>query len=218
MGDATSVANLPLGLDAYAGYVDGRYQNTAAIAQRFPNTPLLTITTSPTSHHPADVADLECGDWSIAQAPQALAQGCWCLYTSVSNVGDLLRVVPRSAFKLWTAHYTNTPHLCSPACTPGLPTTADATQWTDHGGAWDESLLADDFLPPWHPKKGTDDMPAVVIAPTGKVVVAAASPDNHLLVFVGPSAEQGAVGHWSVEDVTDQIQVEAPGSDYTIAG
>lgn len=130
------VANLPPGLDAYAGYV-----NRSGIGITWPG-----VSAIPAKYHlsittdgaPAMCADVENG-----------AMSSWAGYTygysSVSNVNGLIARYGRPK-KLWTAHYTGIPHICSPACYPGLATTADGTQWTDHGGAWDESLLADDFF------------------------------------------------------------------------
>lgn len=70
-------------------------------------------------------------------------------YCSVSSVNNLIRDYGRPR-KLWTAHYDPRigAHICSPQCWPGLVTTADGTQWIDHNGAWDESLLSDNFFDP----------------------------------------------------------------------
>ncbi len=36
--------------------------------------------------------------------------------------------IPRHAVRIWTAHCTGRPHLCSPACGYGVDSPADATQ------------------------------------------------------------------------------------------
>lgn len=137
MGDGP-LGNIPPGLDALAGYV-----NVSGIGATWP-----TIQAMPARYHlsittngsPADCADVESG-----------AMGSWAGYTvgycAVSRVNALVAAYGRPR-KLWTAHRDPTigAHICSPACWAGLVTTADGTQWTDHGGAWDESLLRDDFF------------------------------------------------------------------------
>jgi hypothetical protein len=75
------------------------------------------------------------------------------IYTSVSNVRALSQMLAAAGFqhgreyKLWSAHFTFKPHLCSPACGFGMPFTADATQWTDKalGRSLDQSLVSPGF-------------------------------------------------------------------------
>jgi hypothetical protein len=133
------VDHLPKGLDAYAGYVNrsGIGETYLEVVLAFPDAIHFSITTNSS---PAQCADVERGamsDWT----------GYDWGYCAVSNVNELVARFGRPK-KLWTAHYSPTygPHFCSPACWPGLVTTADGTQWTDHGGVWDESLLLDDFF------------------------------------------------------------------------
>ena len=85
-------------------------------------------------------------------------------YSAVSNVNALVARFGRPR-KLWTAHRDPSlgRHICSPLCWPGLVTSADGTQWSNHGGAWDESVLLDDFFdvaqapkPPASPASPTD--------------------------------------------------------------
>lgn len=139
MGDGP-VANLPAGLNAYGGYV-----NDSGIGETYPEVVTLAAAQKAvafsitTNGSPAQAADVEKGameDWS----------GYTWGYCSVSRVNDLIAKYGRPK-KLWTAHQDPAigSHICSPACWPGLVTTADGTQWIDHGG-WDESLLADDFF------------------------------------------------------------------------
>jgi hypothetical protein len=138
MGDGP-VANLPPGLNAYAGYV-----NDSGIGETWPGVQALAkqqnaiafaITTNGSFAQCADVEQGAMSNW----------KGYEYGYCSVSNVNSLIAQFGRPQ-KLWTAHYTGTPHICSPVCWPGLVTTADGTQWIDHGGAWDESLLSDTFF------------------------------------------------------------------------
>lgn len=151
------VANLPPGLDAYAGYVNvsGIGVTFPQVEAKFPNAHHLSITTD---GHPAMCADVESGamsDWT----------GYTVGYCSVSMVNTLVARFGRPR-KLWTAHYDGSigAHICSPRCWPGLVTTADGTQWIDHNGQWDESLLADNFFdflpaPPTPPIPPTPEVP-----------------------------------------------------------
>ncbi|MGH9088905.1 MAG: hypothetical protein ACRDYZ_12485, partial [Acidimicrobiales bacterium] len=152
MYDSVNVSALPAGGDAYAGYVGGHWPTYDAVVARFPGIPVLSIAVNDTED--AEALDIEHGDAVVAQASawnaRQRARGVTLPvnYTSVANVGSLLAPVPRSSIRLWTAHYTGAPHLCSPACFPGMPTTADATQWSDQGGAgtYDVSLLSTTFF------------------------------------------------------------------------
>jgi hypothetical protein len=144
------VANIPASYNApgkaVAGYVNhsGIGVTFPAVVAQFPNAQHLSITTNGS---PAMCADVEAG-----------AMNTWAGYDygycAVSNVNELISQFGRPR-KLWTAHYTGTAHICSPSCWPGLVTTADGTQWTDHGGIWDESLLRDDFFAPPPPAPPT---------------------------------------------------------------
>jgi len=134
------VANLPTGMDAYAGYTDlsGIGITYPAVVARFPNARHLSISVHGSAAMCADVESGAMSNWA----------GYKYGYCSVSNVNAMIAKYGRPQ-KLWTSHYDPAigPHICSPACWPGLVTTADGTQWGDHGG-WDESLLADDFFGP----------------------------------------------------------------------
>jgi len=132
------VANLPAGMDGYAGYVNrsGIGITYPGVVAKYPNAQHLSITTDGVAALCADVESGAMSEWT----------GYTYGYCSVSNVNSLLTRYGRPK-KLWTAHQDPAlgAHICSPACWPGLVTTADGTQWVDHGG-WDESLLADDFF------------------------------------------------------------------------
>jgi hypothetical protein len=130
------VANLPPGLDAYAGYVDRggigiTWPGVAAIPARY------HLSISIHGQAPAMCGDVEKG-----------ALTSWAGYTygycSISYAQGLINAYGRPK-KLWIAHYGEGPHLCTSACGYGFKDRADGTQWIDHGG-WDESLLADDFF------------------------------------------------------------------------
>jgi hypothetical protein len=164
------VANLPPGMDAYAGYTDngGDGITFPGVVARFPNALHLSI-----SVHGA--APAECGD--VESGALRSWQGYRYGYTSISRAQALINQFGRPV-KLWVAHYDPAlgAHICSPSCGFGFQDHADGTQWVDHGG-WDESLLRDDFFapvpvppPPVHPvgppPKGTHVYnPPIVMQP-----------------------------------------------------
>lgn len=131
------VANLPSGLNAYAGYVDngGIGITYPQILVRFPNAQHLSI-----SVHGALAM---CGD--VEKGALSSWVGYDYGYTSISNAQSAINQFGRPK-KLWTAHYTGVPHICNSSCGFGFKGTADGTQWTNHGNLWDESLLSDNFF------------------------------------------------------------------------
>lgn len=139
---------------AVAGYVGGNWPNYHALVAAFPHARHLSVAVNATED--ADCLDVETGDATADQAPAWIARQVKrgvklpVVYTSVSNVAALLAAgVKRDQIRLWTAHYTNTAHICSPACGNGMTTSADATQWTENalGRNLDESLCNPTFLP-----------------------------------------------------------------------
>jgi hypothetical protein len=205
------VANLPAGLDAYAGYVNksGIGITFPQVVAKFPTAQHLSITTNSS---PAMCADVERGamsNWTGYQYG----------YCAVSNVNTLIAQYGRPA-KLWTAHYTGYAHRCSPVCWPGLVTIADGTQWTEHGGLWDESLLSDDFfgapipapLPPL-PLDVKEDTMSITALPNGGVAVSAVGTGtrtNHLLVFTLTNPTNPTNPGYNVLDVTAGIGTTNP--------
>lgn len=116
----------------------------------------------------AECLDIERGDAVPYPAPawvrRQRARGVRrpVLYASVSSMGTVLAAleangITPSAVRLWTAHYTGYPHVCSPQnCGYGLSAPADATQWTDRALNLnlDESLCNDSFFGPPPPPPG----------------------------------------------------------------
>lgn len=154
-GDAIDPAQLPAGLDIYWGYPDGRWDDYQRIAQ-MEGGRAVVMSTVVTAADDGEELDIENGDATDGQAPQwwarQRARGVARpgFYRQVSGVASLMIAlgvakIPRSAYRLRTAHYGAGAHICSPACYRGMPTTADATQWIDHGG-WDESLCSPSIL------------------------------------------------------------------------
>jgi hypothetical protein len=155
MGDGP-VANLPAGLDAYGGYVNrsGIGVTYPGVVSKFPTAKHLSITTNGSAALCADVESGAMRDWTH------YTYG----YCSVSAANVLIARFGRPK-KLWLAHYDPNlgAHICSPRCWPGLVTEADGTQWVDHNGQWDESLLKDDFFDIAPPSTKETD---VLITPT----------------------------------------------------
>lgn len=148
---------LPAGYDAYAGYVDGIYENISQIKARFPSAFILTIAVK--SADIADVLDIESGDATNADAAawfkRALAAGITkpCFYTEASNVNALVDVltsagIPRTAYKLWSAHYAQGNHICGPNTCKATTVACDATQFTNNanGKSLDESAALTSFF------------------------------------------------------------------------
>lgn len=185
------VAALPPGFDAYAGYVNrsGIGITFPGVVAKFPNALHLSITTDGA---PAQVADVERGAMTSWR-------GYPVGYCAVSGVMAQVAKDGRPE-KLWTAHYTGTPHICGPhSCAyPGLTIDADGTQWTS--GAYDESLLLDSFF-----NYGGADM-GLTISADG-CTIAGISPAGHVLVFSADPTKSYAA-RWqpnegvSVSDVT----------------
>lgn len=147
MADAIYPQNLPPGLDAYAGYDSGNWPDFPAIAAAHPSGRLLEIT--PSLANRGQCLDIEAGDARPQDAPTyikwRIASGVVLpkIYFSVSLMPEVLGYcnaagIPRSSYKVWTAHYGAGQHICNGA---------DGTQWIDWGG-WDESLLLDNFFGP----------------------------------------------------------------------
>lgn len=153
MGDAVTPSNLPNGLDAYAAYIDGTYNDYLKIAGQHPNVPTLSITVF--LENAAECFDIENGDGTPAQASTFVQErtqaGVWrpCAYAAVSNMAAVignLSSFERTAYRLWSAHYTNEAHICGPNTCGEIDIDMDGTQWTTHGNTWDESQLVAGFF------------------------------------------------------------------------
>ena len=157
MFDDIDLSLIPKDAPAVAGYVGGRWPTFSRLRSMFPSAKRVSIAVS--ASEDADILDIEAGDatnaeaasWFIRQRKQGAKRPGF--YTSVSNVPALMGVLARAGvgrgdFRLWTAHYTGVPHLCSSRCYYGMPTTADATQYTDHalGRSLDESQVGPSFF------------------------------------------------------------------------
>ena len=163
MADAITPDNLPPGKDAYLGYVDGRWPDYQAIAQREGGRPCygLTVFGNPQI---GDGTDSEPGNATIDQTVTAtkgeLARGVdrpivYCPASWAAQMVDAHSSggVDRSRYRLLTAHYQwpqTLPgfqpgqHFCGPA-TCGYGPGSNGTQWWN-GPAFDLSILDPPFI------------------------------------------------------------------------
>lgn len=163
MYDSVTVSAIPSDARAVAGYVDGDWPTFHLLGRFKANRLSIAV------HSDADAAclDIEAGDATAGQAAGWVArqinrgQKTPVLYASRDTLPAVLRElraagIPRRQVRVWSAHYTDQPHICAPGSC-GAAFTADATQWTDKalGRNLDESLLSDSFFPkaPTHRKR-----------------------------------------------------------------
>lgn len=170
MADSTDAAALPVGLPAYAGYVDGQWPSFRAICARFGHTAhCISITTQGRN---ARIADCEQGDltphsaaqWIARRVPVALG-GLWtprqaerfgiqpvwrpgvyireyCLSSFHAELSDVASALPRSAYVLWIARWIDQ----KPTA---LPAGVDAWQWcADVAAGYDLSVILPSFCRP----------------------------------------------------------------------
>jgi hypothetical protein len=198
MYDAVNVSNLPAGGDCYAGYVNGKWPTYAAVRAKYPGLPVLSI--SVFSAGDADCLDVETGDATAADCPEWVRRqqirGVHqpVLYTFQSNLGAVMAAlngagIPRSAVRLWSAHWGAGQHICSPtACRAAA--TCDGTQW-DSNNNYDTSLLVGSFFTA--PQTAQPAQPAGQPAPAAEdnVVKLISTPGD-----LGIYATDGTYRHW----------------------
>lgn len=155
MADSVNPAGLPPGMDAYLGYTDGSWPDFAVIRAQHPGVPVFGLTVY--LKNEGDGMDVEPGDATPAQSATyvKMRHGAGIarpiIYSSASNTNECRRSLddaglPRSSYRLMSAHYGVGPHICgNPGTNCGYEIDVDGTQWIDHGD-WDESLLRDNFL------------------------------------------------------------------------
>jgi hypothetical protein len=155
MYDSIEVDQIPLNAKAVAGYTGGRWPTWKELVLRFPHAHILPIAIS--ARENAECLDVEAGNATPTDAPawfyRQIERGIDrpVFYASLSAMGLVIVAlnkagIHREQYRIWTAHYTYTPHICGPS--EGLTTHADATQWTDKalGRNLDESLCGDMFF------------------------------------------------------------------------
>lgn len=207
--DTTNPNALPPGLNpGYVfGYLDGKWQTYQALKEKYPTAVPVSITVFGSIR--ADCCDCENGDLTPFQAG-AWAQGKVAtgvvplIYCSEAIWAEVKAQVGDIPCDYWIAAYPGP----GPVLYPG----SVAHQWIDRG-TYDQSVVQDGWIPgrstsppipvPTLPTK-EQEMNAVVI--NGVPYVYAASPQGHLLQFVGQP------NGWSVIDITDAILNANPGT------
>lgn len=172
MWDDVTASLIPADAEYVGYYVDGRYANEAAIKARCPKAKLVGIAVTEADN--ADVLDVETGDAQIADIYYWLHRGqkpvttrLPTIYTSVDNVDRMMltmaanRFVHGRDFLIWSAHYTDSAHICGPTTCALTHTACDATQWTSHANS--QSLDESECLPEFF--KAAPVPPPVVIPP-----------------------------------------------------
>lgn len=157
MYDSVTVSQIPATAAAVAGYVGGRWPTYVTLLKQFPHAHVLSIAVI--AAQDADALDIEYGDATPDQAPawfvRQLKRGVKqpVLYVQLSNAQALVNEmtkagIKRTAYRLWTAHYTYTAHRCNSKCGYNFTGTADATQYSDHalGRNLDASLCSPTFF------------------------------------------------------------------------
>ena len=168
MADSVDAADLPPGMDAYAGYVDGRWPSYNAIRRRFP--PPIHVVSITVKGGVARIADVEAGDLTIdeglAWLDRAVAETTRQLAARLANkstdtaplyppglyfpASSLAEIVTackrhfgpsrRSSYVLWAAHWTE-------HAPTELPPGVDAVQWDNVEPAnYDQTLYGPGFF------------------------------------------------------------------------
>jgi hypothetical protein len=213
MFDDIVAANVPAGGDLYLGYDDGAWPDAAALAARFPDVPVVRMTTSPRDNE-GDGLDVEKGDANPVDGPPWLvrrrASGCWwaflyCNSSTWPSVEAAVAAAGLTGVRYGIAQYDNDPTIPADWIARGCVFKQYAGGPT---ASYDISSVLDVWpgidRPITPPQEASMN---VTLGPNGELYIAAASPANHLLLFSASSP--GA--SWSVIDVTDKIQAEAPG-------
>lgn len=156
MYDSVTLAEIPKDAPAVAGYVGGRWPTYPKVVAGWPHARHLSIAVTAKQDatcldvEPGDATPQDAADWIKRQHARGVRKPA--VYASVSQAQSLVTLLashglPRSAYRLWTAHYTFKPHICGPSCGFGFRGVADATQWTDKamGRNLDQSLCARAF-------------------------------------------------------------------------
>ena len=132
--DSITVEALPWDPTAiYLGYVDGAWPTYTRVKQRFPNSVVLSVTT--TGFTKADICDCETGDATPEVAAAGLANGLYhTIYSDRSTLPALVKAIGNQRWHWFCADWTGVPHLV-----PG----SVATQYADppaSGGNYDISI------------------------------------------------------------------------------
>jgi hypothetical protein len=124
MLDSVDPNAIPADAPIVAGYDDGAlYAWPASAWDRFTGTKVhITVTGQTLTSQWGDVewGDMDeagAADWVRRQVAAGMPRGG--VYASLSRLGDV--VAACGQVKLWSAHFTFKPHICSEACRPDAP-------------------------------------------------------------------------------------------------
>ena len=152
MFDSVTLSEIPEDAPAVGAYSGGLYHTLPEAERMFPHAHILSIAISAAEH--ARCLDIENGDATPYQFPTWLHEEIGAKekpmgYGSVSAWPEIRSLAEahghkRTDFLVFTAHYTNEPHICGPHTCGELPWDADLTQWTSAalGRNLDESRLS----------------------------------------------------------------------------
>lgn len=155
--DSVSVQNIPRDAKAAAYYVDGLYENEAAVKQRAPKARYTSIAVF--SSGEADCLDIEPGNASVAEAPGWYRKMKLqrpkrkpIFYIGAATADELVHTlaehgIKRSDYILWTAHYGAGKHFCGEGSCPYARSAGrvDSTQFTTNNETLDESVCRPSF-------------------------------------------------------------------------
>lgn len=190
MYDSVSEPAIPAHATLVAGYEDGLYVTAPVLRKRKPAPEIVTLTVNGSTRGTKGI-DCEKGD----ATPKGTAN--WCkaeivdghipvAYTYLAGLRDLIKAFKAAGISpehvtLWTAHYTNKPHICGLICTArygiGLRWRKRimATQYMAYPGAspghYDVSLVADHW-------PGVDHEPKRMPKPPAKKPAAKTAPSK----------------------------------------
>lgn len=162
--DSTTVADLPLGVDGYAGYLDGLWPTYVAMVARFPFARHISIATRATTAG-ADAYDVESGDLTPAQCPAVWHRERAAGREPVAYVNHTERVLVRAAFiaaamtepRYWLATLDGT----TPWDAGLVAIQCDGQAQT--GAHYDVSVVVDD----WPAPRPKEDRMFIALAPDG---------------------------------------------------
>lgn len=159
----------------YLGYVDGNWPTYAAVKARFPNSVVLSVTT--TGFTKADICDCESGDATPAVAAAGVRDGLYkTVYANRATLPELVAAMGNTSWHYFAADWTGKPHLV-----PG----SVATQYADpvtSGGNYDISVT--DGVWPGTPAPTPAPMPAFADPTMEILVTLAASPTDALNAYI----------------------------------
>lgn len=154
--DAVTASHIPRDAKAAAYYVDGMFENEAAVKAQCPNARYTSIAVFASSD--ADCLDIEPGNATIAEAAdwykrqrRLKPRRKPIFYIAASSADELVAAlrshgIARNKYILWTAHYGEGKHICGKGCSFARSSGGvDATQFTTNNETLDESVCKPSF-------------------------------------------------------------------------